>query len=141
MSESKPTEPKLALVIEDDTAVGQVFVEALKQAGFAAELVGNGRVALARLALVVPAVVLLDINLPVVSGETILQAIRADSRLAGTRVILTTGEAHRARALQPRADLVLVKPISANQLTELAARLVVPGTGPLYDDAPKSDGS
>ena len=128
---------KLALVIEDDNAVGLVFVEALKQAGYEAELVDNGRAALARLAVMVPALVLLDINLPVVSGETILQAIRADSRLANTRVILTTGEAHRAKALQPRADLVLVKPVSANQLTELAARMMVPGTGPLYDDAPK----
>jgi DNA-binding response OmpR family regulator len=126
------------LVIEDDPSVGPVFVEALLQAGFAAELVANGRLALARLAAVVPALVVLDINLPVVSGETILQAIRADPRLANVRVILTTGEAHRAKALQPRADLVLVKPVSANQLSELAARLVVPGTGPLYDDAPKT---
>jgi len=87
---------------------------------------------------VVPDLVLLDINLPVVSGETILQAIRADTRLSATRVILTTGEAHRAKALQPRADLVLVKPVSANQLADLATRLMAPGTGPLYDDAPKS---
>lgn len=131
---------KLALVIEDDSAVGQVFVEALQQAGFATELVSNGRTALARLAVVVPAMVLLDINLPVVSGETILQAIRADARLATTRVIVVTGEAHRAKTLQPRADLVLVKPVSANQLTELATRLVAPGTGPLYDDAPQEPG-
>ena len=129
---------KLALVIEDDTAVGLVFVEALQQAGYEAELVPNGRGALARLAVLVPALVLLDINLPDISGETLLQAIRADTRLANTHVILTTGEAHRAKALQPRADLVLVKPVSANQLTELAARLMVQGTGPLYDDAPKT---
>jgi hypothetical protein len=33
----------------------------------------------------------------------------------------------------------LVRPVSANRLTELAARLVVPGTGPLYDDAPSDE--
>jgi CheY-like chemotaxis protein len=118
--------------------VGQVFVEALQQAGFNTELVADGRSALSRLAAVAPALALLDINLPHVSGETILQAIRADERLADTRVILVTGEPQRAKTLQPRADLVLVKPVSANQLTELAARLVAPGTGPLYDDAPKA---
>jgi two-component system response regulator PrrA len=128
--------PMLAMVIEDDPGVGGVFVAALEQAGFTTELVINGRVALTRLAAVAPAIVVLDINLPAVSGEMILQAIRADPRLAATRVILTTGEAHRAKALQPRADLVLVKPVSANQLGELAIRLVTPGTGPLYDDAP-----
>ena len=128
--------PMLALVIEDDHGVGGVFVAALEQAGFTTELITNGRLALTRLAAVVPALVLLDINLPAVSGEMILQTIRADSRLAGTRVIVITGEAHRAKALQPGADLVLVKPVSANQLAELAIRLVTPGTGPLYDDAP-----
>ncbi len=132
-------EPKLALVIEDDAGVGGVFVEALKQAGFAAEFFTNGRAALARLAVAVPDLVLLDLNLPVVSGETILQAIRADARLAATRIIITTGESHRAKAMQSRADLVLVKPVSANQLSELAARLIVPGTGPLYDDAPHAE--
>lgn len=132
-------ESKLALVVEDDAGVGGVFVEALKQAGFEAELFTNGRTALARLAVAVPDLVLLDLILPVVSGETILQAIRADARLAATRIIIVTGQAHRARALQSRADLVLVKPVSANQLTDLAARLIVPGTGPLYDDAPQAD--
>jgi DNA-binding response OmpR family regulator len=130
---------KLALVIEDDTGVGGVFVESLKQAGFTAELFTNGRAALARLAVVVPVLVLLDLNLPVVSGETILQAIRADARLAATRIIIVTGESHRAQELQSRADLVLVKPVSANQLTDLAARLITPGTGPLYDDAPPAE--
>jgi two-component system OmpR family response regulator len=132
-------EPNLALVIEDDAGAGGVYVEALKQAGFKAELCPNGRAALARLAAVVPDVVLLDLNLPDVTGETILQAIRADARLAGTRIIITTGQAHRAKDLESRADLVLVKPVSANQLTDLAARLIVPGTGPLYDDAPPAD--
>jgi len=130
---------KLALVIEDDRGVGGVFVEALKHAGFEAELFTNGRAALARLAVAVPILVLLDLNLPVVSGETILQAIRADARLAATRIIIVTGESHRAQELQSRADLVLVKPVSANQLTDLAARLITPGTGPLYDDAPQAE--
>ncbi len=127
---------KLAFVIEDDTVVGQVFVEALREAGLQAELIVDGRSALTRLAADVPEMVLLDINLPLVSGEAVLQAIRADERLANTRVILVTGEPQRAKALQPRADLALVKPVSANQLTELASRLMAPGTGPLYDDAP-----
>lgn len=116
----------LALVVEDDPAVGGVFVESLHQAGFTTELLSNGRAALARLAVIVPAVALLDLNLPDVSGEKILQAIRADPRLAATRVIITTGEAHRAKGLQACADLVLVKPVSATQLTELASRLIVP---------------
>jgi two-component system chemotaxis response regulator CheY len=134
---------KLAIVVEDDPGVGGVYIEALKQAGFTAELFNNGRVALARLAVAVPVpdLVVLDLNLPVVSGETILQAIRANERLAGTRIIVTTGEAHRAQEMQSRADLVLVKPVSAIQLSDLAARMIMPPTGPLADDAaPRAEG-
>jgi DNA-binding response OmpR family regulator len=130
---------KLAMVVEDDPGVGGVYVEALKQAGFEAELFTNGRTALARLAVAVPDLVLLDLNLPVVSGETILQAIRADERLAGTRIIVTTGESHRAQEMQSRADLVLVKPVSANQLSDLAARIIGAGTGPLPGDDSRAE--
>ena len=129
-------EPKLALVVEDDQGVGGVYVEALRQAGFATELFTNGRAALARLSIAVPAVVLLDLNLPLISGETILQAIRADERLKDTRIIVTTGESHRAKELESIADLVLVKPVSATQLADLAARMSVPATGPLQGGAP-----
>jgi len=133
-------EPKLALVVEDDPGVGGVYVEALKQAGFATELFTNGRAALARLSVAVPAIVLLDLNLPILSGESVLQAIRADERLKDTRIIITTGESHRAKELESIADLVLVKPVSATQLSDLAARMIVPATGPLQKNAPSQPG-
>lgn len=133
-------EPKLALVVEDDPGVGGVYIEALKQAGFATELFTNGRAGLARLAVAVPAIVVLDLNLPLISGETILQAIRADERLKDTRIIVTTGESHRAKELETIADLVLVKPVSATQLSDLAARMIVPATGPLQGGARSQPG-
>jgi DNA-binding response OmpR family regulator len=129
-------EPKLALVVEDDPGVGGVYVEALKQAGFTTELFTNGRAAMARLTVAVPDIILLDLNLPIVSGENVLHAIRSDERLKDTRIIITTGESHRAKELESQADLVLVKPISATQLSDLAARMVVPGTGPFSKNAP-----
>jgi DNA-binding response OmpR family regulator len=131
-------EPKLALVVEDDQGVGGVYVEALKQAGFTTEYFTNGRAALARLSTAVPTIVLLDLNLPLISGETILQAIRADERLKDTRIIITTGESHRAKELESVADLVLVKPVSTTQLTDLAARMLLPATGPFQKNAPST---
>lgn len=126
-------EPRLALVIDDDSGVAEIYAEALRQAGFAVEVFQNGRLAQQRLGQVVPAVVLLDLQLPQVSGESLLADIRANKRLARTRVIIATGEAHRAEALQPLADLVLVKPVSYDQLAELAQRLKS-ATGPLKDE-------
>lgn len=124
---------RIALVIDDDIGVAEIYAEALRQAGFVTEIIQNGRLAQQRLAKVIPAVVLLDLRLPEVSGEALLSAMKADKRLARTRVIVATGESHRAEALQSLADLVLVKPVSYDQLAELAQRLRA-ATGPLKDE-------
>jgi two-component system cell cycle response regulator DivK len=113
----------LALVIEDDEKLGTIFAEALRTSEFETEVIQDGKTALTRLAATVPAVVVLDLHLPHVSGRDILQQIRADERLAGTRVILATADALLAENLRAEADLVLLKPISFGQLRDLAIRL------------------
>lgn len=115
-----------ALIIEDDPNQAIIFAEALRMAEFEIEIVHDGQDALTRLAVITPAVVILDLHLPRISGQTILQQIRADERLTGTRVMLTTADAHRAESLRGEADLVLLKPISFYQLRDLAKRLRPP---------------
>lgn len=111
-----------ALIIEDDADIAFLYAEALRGAGFAPEIVRDGSAALAQLARSVPALVVLDMHLPFVSGAEILRQIRADRRLDGTRIIITTGDAQMAAALGKDVDLALVKPVSEMQLRELAAR-------------------
>ena len=65
-------------------------------------------------------------HLPNVSGDTILHHIRADERLANTRVMLATADAYMAENLRDKSDLVLLKPISFTQLRDLAKRLRPP---------------
>jgi CheY-like chemotaxis protein len=69
------------------------------------------------------AVVLLDLHLPYASGVDILHHIRANQRLAKTRVIIVTADLFRAEALRDEVDLVLLKPISFTRLHHLAANL------------------
>ena len=116
----------LAFIIEDDENLAKIFTYALQNAGFETETIQYGNVALARLAAVVPAVVVLDLHLPYILGGEILDQIRADERLIETQVILTTGDALMAEKYRNDADLVLLKPISVNQLTQLASRLYPP---------------
>jgi CheY-like chemotaxis protein len=52
-----------------------------------------------------------------------LRQIRADARLAGTRVIIATADPLMAQTLNDAADLVLIKPISFSQLRDLAKQL------------------
>jgi CheY-like chemotaxis protein len=116
-------EKPLALIIEDDQKLADIFSLSLQAAEFLTEIVANGQIALTRLAEIVPAVVVLDLHLPHVSGEKILQQIRGDKRLAQTRIMLATADALMAEELRGEADLVLLKPISPTQLRDLAARL------------------
>ena len=118
----------LALIIEDDKNLADIFALSLQTADFETEIVEDGEAALTRLSEVVPAVVVLDLNLPHVSGDKILRQIRSDARLAKTRVMLATANAPLADTLRQESDLVLLKPISPGQLRDLAARLRPPDT-------------
>lgn len=121
MSESLSRQ--LALIIEDDYDLATIFAEALQAAGFDAEIIRAGDTALERLDATTPSVVVLDLHLPHVSGVDILQRIRADARLAGTRVMVATADPRMAELLEDEADLVLLKPISFSQLRDLAMRM------------------
>jgi DNA-binding response OmpR family regulator len=114
---------QFALIIEDDYDASIIFAEALQAAGFETEIIRSGDKALVRLAVTTPDVVVLDLHLPHVAGTDILRQIRADVRLAETRVIVATADPRLADTLQDEADLVLIKPIGFGQLRDLATRL------------------
>ena len=116
----------LALIIEDDEKLAKLFSFAMQAAEFETETIADGKTALTRLQNTLPAIVVLDLHLPFVSGNKILRQIKADERLANTRVMVTTADAMLAENLRDIADLVLLKPISVNQLRDLAARLRPP---------------
>lgn len=121
---------RFALIIEDEKDEAIIFSRALQTAGFEVEIVRTGDAALARLATVVPDVVVLDLHLPHVGGHDILHQIRRDDRLVQTRVIVVTGDPQMAESLYGDADLVLIKPVGFDQLSDLAARLIaVPPPG------------
>ena len=125
----------LALIIEDDQDLANIFAKALEAAGYKIEIARDGNVALEQLSILEPAVVVLDLHLPYVSGRTILRRIRTDRRLDQTRVMLATADPLLAESLRGEADLVLLKPISYGQLRDLATRLRPPGVTGAEDRA------
>lgn len=112
----------LALIIEDDPQLNTI-VSITLGADFEIESLTDGSAGLERLMHTTPKVVVLDLNLPGISGREILHSIRADKRLVNTRIILTTADERQAETLQDEADIVLLKPVSPAQLRELAIRL------------------
>ena len=112
----------LALIIEDDPQLNTIMSITL-QADFEIETCADGTSGLSRLMQITPNVVVLDLNLPGISGKEILQNIRADDRLSKTRIIITTADERQAETLREDADIILLKPVSPSQLKELALRL------------------
>ena len=113
----------LALIIEDHVDSAVIFSEAVKMAGFDVETIRDGETALERLAVVKPDVVILDLNLPRVSGMDILRQIRSDPRLADTHVVVVTAHDELTYGLQDQADLVLIKPVAFSQIRKLASEI------------------
>jgi len=65
--------------------------------------------------------VLLDWNMPVMDGLTLLRKLRADARFASVKIIMCTSESEKSRvidALKAGASNYLVKPFSPEALKE-----------------------
>jgi two-component system, cell cycle response regulator DivK len=116
---------ELALIIEDDEDLANIFAEALRGVDFEVEHVADGQVAQERLITGLPPyLILLDMHIPHISGADLLtNIIRKDKRLAKTIVIITTADARMGEAYTEQADFVLIKPISFVQLRDLTSRL------------------
>lgn len=112
-----------ALIVEDNEDLAAIFDTALQTAGFRTEVVQAGDIAIAWLTSRQPDVVVLDLNLPRVSGEEVLHYIRSEERLTNTKVVVATAFPRMAETLRDEADLVLIKPVSFVQLRDLAMRL------------------
>ena len=116
--EKKP----LGYIVEDYEDTVTIFQWALERAGYEVEVAKDGAAAQKRLAEIVPDLIVLDLPMPHVTGDVLLQQIRSDERLSETRVFLATADANMAAQLRDQAELVLLKPISLAQLQELAER-------------------
>lgn len=113
------------LIIEDNASIGDIYSTTLSE--YQTELIMDGKRALERLKDVVPDVVILDMNLPHVSGHYILKQIRADARMEQTPVIIATANTTMAQALEPQLtdlDTILIKPISPLDLRDLVRQLL-----------------
>ena len=113
----------IAFIIEDDEFVLPIFIASVMDAQYEPVVIQDGMEAIEKLKTTIPALIVLDMRLPNVSGVSILQAIRGDQRLSKTRVIVVSADATLTEYVKEKADLVLVKPVGYQQLREMAARL------------------
>jgi DNA-binding response OmpR family regulator len=112
------------LVVEDEQDIAALIKHALERSGDAlVDVVGSGDTALRAVADHAPDLVILDVNLPVLSGTEVCRVMRARPETAQTPIIMLTArtsEADRVAGLDLGADDYVTKPFS---LRELSARV------------------
>jgi len=113
----------LALLIEDDRDVANLFRHVMDMAGYRSESIYDGIEAINRLSVLQPDLVLLDLQLPGISGVEILKKMRADERMKTIPVIVITAFAYYAKNLPIAPDLFLLKPVDIHDLSSLIQRL------------------
>ncbi len=112
----------LVLIVEDDPRLNEIIKITL-QDDFKLETCTDGDAALKLLEHMSPQIVVLDLNLPGLSGRDILKHIRANKQFAKTHVILATADDRQAEILTHSADIILLKPVSPALLREMALRM------------------
>ena len=113
------------LVVEDDDDIREVVEEVLAAEGYRVDVAKDGLDALDKLdGTGRPPLILLDMMMPRMDGETFLRALRDKPALADAPVVVISGNAAvREKARTLRAAACLVKPFELDELLGLLRRL------------------
>ena len=113
MAETAPAEDRsCVLVLDDEADIRESLREVVELVGCSAILAANGAEALRLMALRRPCLVILDLAMPVMSGQEVIEEMKKDPRLAGVPIVISTSLPSRAPAGLP----VVPKPIDVLKL-------------------------
>ena len=113
-------DPQLILVVDDEPSYRDALSVALQREGFAVDTAADGVEALERFEASRPALVLLDVMLPRMSGVDVCREIRSTSRTPIIMVSAKNAEIDAVVGLEVGADDYVTKPF---RLRELIARV------------------
>jgi len=107
------------LIVDDSKVIRKVARHILETLDFAVDEAEDGREALSRCEASMPDVILLDWNMPVMSGMEFLRALRQAAFAAQPKVVFCTTEndiAHIRAAIDAGADEYVMKPFDRDTL-------------------------
>ena len=107
---------KKILVVEDEKKLVTILKAYLEQAGFAVVTASDGQQALTVFRHEKPALVLLDLNLPVLDGLDVCRALRKESAVPIIMVTARIEETDRLIGLELGADDYISKPFSPREV-------------------------
>jgi DNA-binding response OmpR family regulator len=119
----------LVLVVEDDPALGDVILTALRDDGLEAKLAHDGDEAMRDVDDLSPSVIVLDLMMPKRDGFSVLRELRADGRISRIPVVVVTaifGLSERLYATELGAADYVTKPFDLDDLVSRVRALLSP---------------
>jgi two-component system, OmpR family, response regulator BaeR len=118
------TAMRRVLVVEDDAKIAQVLLDYLRNEGFDAESVADGKLALQQIEQAPPALVILDLMLPGLDGIGVCRAVRQFSDVPILMLTARVDEVDRLLGLDTGADDYVCKPFSPREVMARVRALV-----------------
>lgn len=118
---------KRIMVVEDNDLNRKLFCDVLKAKGFDVEPVADGEMVLKTALARVPDLIIMDIQLPGISGVDLIKAAKNDQRLNAIPVLAVTAFAAKGdeeRIRQAGASGYLSKPVSLTVFMNAVTRLL-----------------
>jgi two-component system, chemotaxis family, chemotaxis protein CheY len=116
---------KKILIVDDSETIRQRVSGALENAGFSTVTAKDGIEGLVSVQQETPAMVILDVNMPRMSGLDMLEQL--DLKTSGVPVLMLTTEVQpslMARAKKAGARGWMVKPVNLEQLVETVRKVI-----------------
>ena len=118
---------KIALVVDDSVSMREMVAVTLKTAGYQVVQGANGLEGLARLDQSAVAIVITDLNMPVMDGITFIKQMRTRAQHRFTPILMLTTETQEPKKQEARsagATAWLVKPFNPDQLLKVVAKVL-----------------
>ena len=110
------------LVVEDEPALQDTLRYNLERAGYQVKVIGDGIQALESARIDPPDLILMDINLPGMSGLEVLRKIRSEPGISAAPVVAMTASASReeiTEGIRAGFDTYLTKPFDVRQFMKV----------------------
>jgi DNA-binding response OmpR family regulator len=128
------------LVVEDERKLRDFIRSYLERAGFTVLSTGSGAEAISMATAAAPDLVVLDLGLPDVPGETVARELRSMSAVPILMLTAKAAEEDRIRGLELGADDYVTKPFSPRELTLRVQAILRRGGAAAGDDGVASYG-
>lgn len=114
------------LVVDDDEIILQSIDAILRDENYSVVVAANGKDALEQARLTPPALILLDMKMPIMDGWTFATRYRQEPPPHAPIVVMTAARDTKARAAEIGADDFLIKPFNLEDLLAVVQRFVAP---------------